>query len=129
MIASHRRTHRTQRHRHQHAPPLVLPSFLADARAGLIVVRPGPLGPDIADLNRTAAGFLGGETTQFLGTLLADCRCLHEVSGLSAAVAAVTRGSATGWRTTHTSGNGQETHLSVSRGPGPGSALLQLFWR
>lgn len=124
------RWHRRRRphaSRPRDAPPLLLPDHLADARAGLLVVRPGPLGPDIADLNRTAATLLDGEPTQFLGTLVADCRCLREVAGLAGAVADVARGSATSWRTTHTSASGDRTQVAVSQGPVEGSALLQLL--
>ena len=57
------------------APPFALPGFLAEAAQGVFVGRPGPAGPDIADLNHTAADVLGAPTRQLCGALLADWRC------------------------------------------------------
>lgn len=106
--------------------PLAIPDRLADVESGLLLVRAGPAGPDVADLNHTAAALLGAAEADLLGNLLTDCPGLRRTPGLVVAVDLLTRGTATGWRGVVHGADGQPLTLTIAAGPTRDSVLLQL---
>ena len=107
-------------------PPFALPAHLAEAGPGLLVLRPGPAGPDITDVNRVAADLLGRSEAGLLGTLVEECPCLGDVPGLPEAVERVSCGAESPWHATHAASSGNTLRLTLRTGPREGSALLRL---